>query len=239
MNPSDVDFYEQFNQGLSSPDGAIILDNGKNNKKKKLIIIAAAVVGILVAVALIMLFLTKSNPGKQDFGAASKEYAKYFIFGPQDNNNVSYYDLTSEKFYFMISGKDNQEYLAGIKSRINTLKNIAPSDEEKTYLAKQAEWFGFYEIAGTYLWNAESSNSFPEFNKEDANLATAYDAITNYVEKKKAEKSAEELYEEGSITEKELKESETDSEIAEAEVRAWRKAAYNKMAQCAKGFYEE
>ncbi|MDO4759765.1 MAG: hypothetical protein Q4A33_00495 [Candidatus Saccharibacteria bacterium] len=236
MDPSNNEFYQQF-----SVNNDVILSNPAKpqDRKKRLIVIASLVVALVAIVVFVVLLSNGTfSQAKQDFGEASKEYAKYFIYGPQPDGKMSYYDMALDDYYFANKGRNDQNYFNNLKGKLENLAKIAPEDKAKL-MQEQVEWIRFYEIATAYLNDYTTNWDYQNITKSNNFLESSYDSITKYVEKEKASVSFEEEFRNGRISDTEYNQYKADRNNAESDLRAWRKVAYNKLAQCAKELYAQ
>ena len=236
MDPSNNEFYQQF-----SVNNDVILSNpAKPQDRKKRFIIIASLIAALVAIVVFVVLLSNGtfSQAKQDFGEASKEYAKYFIYGPQPDGKMSYYDMALDDYYFANKGRNDQNYFNNLKSKLENLAKIAPEDKVEA-MQNQVEWIKFYEVAGAYLNDYTTNWDYQSIEKSGKTIESSYDLITEYIIKKKAAVSAESAFSNGSISETEYNQLLADNYEAESGLRVRRKAAYDKLAQCAKELYAQ
>ena len=236
MDLSGVSSGQYFNQNAYSGD--ILSSQGK--KKHKKIIIALLAVVMLAAAVVAVIFIPKgTTTSSANFDETAKAYSKYFIFGPNPDGSKSYYDLAYDDYYFYESGKSDEEYLKAVNDKLNKLASIAQSDQQKEELNEQSEWLTFYKVSTAYIDNYLSEVQYSTPENADSVLTNAYNSIGDYVGKKAAEASARESVSNDTMTTEEYAGYAVASDSADSNLRAWKKIAYNKMAQYAGRLYEE
>ena len=211
----------------------------QNKKKRKKIIITAlilAAVGAAIAAA-VFVFLNQTTSSSAKPSQASKDYATYFIFGPDSNNITDYRLLTEDEFYFYTTGRYDQAYLDSVSSKLADLLNKASNEGQKSAIRTQQELLKFYEIAKIFLddYTANYEIAQPEID----NLSKPYRALNTYIGNEKKLEEARLAYDNEDISKQEYDDLVSAVNISSSALQKQRRIVYEEMAQYAKEIYEQ
>ena len=243
MGPSQNDFVNQFEQQISSSGsskgGDIILASDKpaGKSKKPVIIAAVAVVALLIVLVAVMMFLPKTGGRTSEYKNLAKEYAGYFIFGPNDGNSGE--SLSENEYYFNIFGQ-NDDYLENIKAKLVALEEAASNESDKKSARLQLDRTIAYNNALNCLQdiNDKCVTIAPE-TISDSELINFYKQTSQYVEKESARVNAEYEYENMEIEQSEYSEYVVNSGRAAIVLQNAQSGIRNQLSAYAKELYEK
>ena len=210
----------------------------QNKKKRKKIIIAAlvlAVVGAAIAVA-VFVFLNQTTSSSAKPSQASKDYATYFIFGPDSSNATDYRLLTDKEFYFYATGRHDQTYLDTVSTKLADSLGKASNEDQKSVIRTQQELLKFYKISQIFL-NDYTAN-YEIVQPEDENLTSVYKALSEYINDEKSLEEARQSYDNGDISQQEYESRVLSVNISRSALQKKQRNVYEEMAQYVKEIYE-
>lgn len=211
----------------------------QNKKKRKKIIITAlvlAAVGAAIAAA-VFVFLKKTTGSDAKPSQASKDYATYFIFGPDSSNTTDYRLLTDKEFYFYTTGRDDQTYLDTVSAKLTDSLGKASNEEQKSAIRTQQELLKFYEISQIFL--DDYAANYEIVQPEDGSLSYSYQILKEYISSSKTLDDMQQPYENEEISEQEYEEQVLTVKADRSTLRSECSNTYKKMAQYAKDIYEQ
>ena len=244
MGPSDNDFVNQFEQRVSNPNfannGDIILANDQPKKNKKVLIFVLAGVAVLALVVVLIIVMLGGRGGKEsaEYKKAAKDYALYFIFGP-DYSEDKEANSADDESYFLRSGQDG-EFLNSLRSKLSNLEAIATVQSNKETARLQLDLM----TARTTIMNclaSDVSNCAIEISEQDVreDARAIYEKTHEYNEQGAISERALRRYENGEINEDEYYEIAGTYNQAKVSLRKGCTDIYQKLAAYAKELYEK
>lgn len=218
--------------------GDSILADQNKKKRKKIIIttLVLAAVGAAIAAA-VFVFLNQTTGSGAKPSQVSKDYANYFIFGPDSSNITDYRLLTDKEFYFYTTGRDDQAYLDTVSAKLTDSLGKASNEEQKSAIRTQQELLKFYEISQIFLDNYAANYEIVQ--PEDGSLSYSYQILKEYISNSKTLDDMQQSYENEEISEQEYEEQVLIVKADRSTLRSERSNTYKKMAQYAKDIYEQ
>ena len=183
------------------------------------------------------MFLNQTTGSGAKPSQVSKDYANYFIFGPDSSNTTDYRLLTDKEFYFYTTGRDDQTYLDTVSAKLTDSLGKASNEEQKSAIRTQQELLKFYEISQIFL--DDYAANYEIVQPEDGSLSYSYQILKEYISNSKTLDDMQQSYENEEISEQEYEEQVLIVKADRSTLRSERSNTYKKMAQYAKDIYEQ